>query len=137
MGLFGRRKSNPVKPQAEKAVPREQAKPLETTHPVFQLKAGMDKDAVIGLLGGDYLAMSARQLLGRDDPSKSIDQECWLYSSSPRGYDFEIVFRSGSLASATVKERNTDGARTLLARIDHDGLAAAEPYRTDLGARSL
>jgi hypothetical protein len=60
-----------------------------------------------------------------------------LYSSNPHGHDIEIVFRSGSLASAEVKERNADGAATPLVRIDQEGLAAAEPYRAGLGAEKL
>lgn len=138
MSLFGRKKSSPAQPQARTVAAREPVTPLESTHPVFQLKAGMDKDAVIGLLGGHYLAVSSGQFFGGGGPSKSAGrEECWLYSNCPHGHDVQIVFRSGSLASAEVKTRNPGGAGILLARIDRNGLAAAERYRADLGAEKL
>jgi hypothetical protein len=138
MSLFGRKKSSPAQPQAGTAVAREPVARLDSTHSVFQLQAGMDKDAVIGLLGGDYWAMNSGQLFGGGDATKSVArEECWLYSNCPHGHDVQIVFRSGSLVSAEVKTRNPGGAGILLARIDRNGLAAAEPYRTDLGAEKL
>jgi hypothetical protein len=99
MGLFGRSK------------PR----PLEATHPALQLKAGMDKDAVIGLLGEDYRSAARGEM------------EYWLYSSDRN--DIEIAFRFGSLESARVKEKKPDGSTTLLMEIDEDEPAAAEHYQ--------
>jgi hypothetical protein len=60
-----------------------------------------------------------------------------LYSNDPHGHDIQIVFRSGSLAWAKVKERNAEGGTALVVRIDEEGLAAAKPYRAALGARKL
>lgn len=156
-----RRKSKPREPQARaaaspssapasraQATPRGQAERLETTHPVFGLKAGMGKDAVVGLLGEDYLSVNSGQVRAylaerssvhiRDEiDNASVPEECWLYSNSPRGHDIEIVFRSGSLTSVKVKGKNADGGTTLLVRIDQRGLAAAEPYRSALGTAKL
>jgi hypothetical protein len=120
-------------------------KQLAATHPVFQLKAGMNMEAVTGLLGRDYLSATGRQfsenqvktspgLVHIIDPS-ILEKEYCLYSD--RGHYIEIVFQSGSLVSAEVKTKNAARSETLLARIDPDGLAAAEPYRTALGANQL
>ena len=88
------------------------------------------------MLGRDYLSMGSGQLFAVLDDA-SAAEECWLYSNAPQGHDIEIVFRSGALASAEVKEKNADGAAPLVARIDQAGLAAAEPYRAALGAARL
>ncbi|MFG2246379.1 hypothetical protein [Spirillospora sp. NPDC048823] len=121
-----------------------QREPLEATHPVFRLKAGMGKEAVTGLLGGDYLSMTGGQFVESRQASPGVvdiidpsvlEQEYWLYSD--QGHYIEIVFRSGSLVSAEVKTKNADRSETLLARIDQEGLAAAEPYRAALGANRL
>jgi uncharacterized protein YcaQ len=125
----------------------QKAQPLEATHPVFQLKAGMDKAAVVGLLGRNDRSTKARRELLEDQAQRGpvnavhiidasiLENEYWLYS--PQGHYIEIIFQSGSLASAEVKKKNADRSETLLARIDRDGLAAAEPYRTALGAKNL
>ncbi len=125
--------------------PDKQVKPLEATHPVFRLKAGMGKEAVSGLLGEDYRSTTARKFL--DNPARArpgvvdiidpsvLENEYWLYSGS--WHYIEIVFQSGSLVSAEVKTKNADRNETVLARIDQEGLAAAEPYRAALGANRL
>lgn len=124
--------------------PRERADRLETTHPVFQLKAGMSKAAVIALLGERYLSVNDAELRGsqflRGPAHVTNDasaEEAMLYSNSPQGHDIEIVFRSGLLVSAKVKKKNADRGATLLVRIDQKGLAAAKPYRAALRAAKL
>jgi hypothetical protein len=154
MGLFGRKKpkpetmarkapisANPAPP----AAPSERKETLEITHPVFQLKTGMDKNAVTTLLGDDYLSMGSGQLLdhlARSGPVHIMDDAseptlCLLYSNDPKGHSIEIVLDSGALTSAEVKKKNADGSTTLLVRIDRKGLAAAEPYRAALGLKGL
>src|SRR5260370_47680 len=62
MGFYGKSKSSQT----------------ETTHPALRLKAEMDKDAVIGLLGRDHRSTTRGPL------------EYWLYSDDR--YDIEIIF---------------------------------------------
>lgn len=123
----------PDLPQAEtaavpraSAAPEKQAEPLEGMHPAFRLKAGMGKEAVIGLLGEPYR-------------TTILEDEHWLYFKQVHHIEmiFQITFRSGALLSAELKSKDADWNETLLARIDQDGIAAAEPYRAALGAKQL
>jgi len=50
---------------------------------------------------------------------------------------FQIILRSGALLSAELKSKDADWNETLLARIDQEGIAAVEPYRTALGANQI
>jgi hypothetical protein len=105
MGFFGKSKSS----QPEK------------THPALRLKAEMDEDAVIGLLGMDYRSTTRDPL------------EYWLYSSDR--YDIEIIFRSGALKSAEVKKKaggKKVGATTVVRWAESDqeeGLVEADVVR--------
>jgi hypothetical protein len=126
---------------------KDQAESLEATHPVFRLKAGMDKGTVVGLLGRNYRSTKARRELleyqAQCGPMNAVhiidasilENEYWLYLD--QGHYIEIIFQSGSLASAEVKKKNADRSETLLVRIDQDGLAAVKSYRTALGAKKL
>lgn len=155
MGLFGKRRS---KSQAEAAsasppsmpvaptTPRENIARLEATHPIFRIKAGMKEGEVLELLGDYYLRFGSDQLLprltkegtptvrGDGDPEPGL---CWLYHNDPPGHDFVIGFSFGSVVSVEVEKKEAGKDTVLLARIDHEGLAAVEPYRTILGAKSL
>jgi hypothetical protein len=150
MGLFGKKKPEIMAPAArataKPAAPGgRRAETLEVTHPVFQLKAGMDKNAVTALLGDDYLSMSSDQVLDdlakrgpvqvMDDASEPLLR--LLYSGDPRGHSIEITLQSGSLTLAEVKRKNVGGGTALLVRIDREGLAAVEPYRAALGLKGL
>lgn len=127
------------------AAAKGRAEVLDTTLPVFRLKAGMGKEAVIGLLGDRYRATTAREFYlnpARTTPgmvevidASILEDEYWLYSG--RGRHVEITFRSGALLSAVFKRVEPSGAETVLARIDYEGMAVAEPYRAVLGANQL
>jgi hypothetical protein len=131
------------------AAPEKQAEPLEGMHPAFRLKARMGKEAVIGLLGEPYRVRTARELhldpartspeVGEIIDSSILEEEYWLYFAQDHHVEmiFQITFRSGALLSAELKSKDADWNETLLARIDQDGIAAAEPYRAALGAKQL
>lgn len=127
-----------VRPYGADVVPGRQVEPPAAAHPAFRLKAGMDKETVIGLLGEPYRSSTARETY--KDPAPAIlEDEYWLYFEQVHDVEmiFQLTLRSGALLSAELKSKDADWNETLLARIDQEGIAAAESYRTALGANQL
>lgn len=110
MGIFGSRKPGKRQPQTAAAT-RNRVDSQMSAHQAFQLKSGMDKDAVVRLLGVGFTAVTRGRM------------EYWLYSNSR--HEIEIVFDSGLLDSVKFKEKNPNGSMTLLMEIKEDELTDA------------
>lgn len=153
MGLFSRRKKNAQPEPATPATSATGSAPPARSgaasrsgvagHPVCSLRAGMGKAEVLARIGQPTRSMTSGQVqsmvnvLGAGEEGDE-PEEYWLYADGDAepGFIFEVLIRSGQLATVRVKPLGPDGRDGATAiRINENGVQARSPYREELGAQ--
>jgi hypothetical protein len=111
-------------------------------HPVYGLRAGMDRATVLARLGPPTRSVTIEEAVARSRPVIAGDlrshDEAWFYPDEPPGHTLNIVISDGVLDSVEVEVMakpgatppagpSTGGSGKRMIRIDKDGIFAWTP----------
>jgi hypothetical protein len=111
-------------------------------HPVYGLRAGMNRATVLARLGPPARSVTSEELVARYRPVIAGDlpsnDETWLYEDKPPGHTLGVVIGGGVLTSVGVEvmaksgaapapDASSGGTARRRIRIDKDGIFAWTP----------
>jgi hypothetical protein len=112
-------------------------------HPVYGLRAGMDRASVLARLGPPTRSVTIGELIAAHRPVIAGDppnpnDEGWFYEDEPPGHTLDVVISGGVLDSVDVEvkaqssapqaaDSSGGGTGTRMIRIDKDGIFAWTP----------
>jgi hypothetical protein len=112
-------------------------------HPVYGLRAGMDRASVLARLGPPTRSVTLGELVADHRPviagdPPNLTDEAWFYEDGPPGHTLNVVISGGVLDSVDVEvkarsgaaraaDSSSGGAGKRMIRIDKDGIFAWAP----------
>jgi hypothetical protein len=125
--------SAPAPGTVRSATPERPNNPKATDHPVFRLRAGMDRDTVLARLGPPPRSTTGTEALAQyrnavvGDAStlaETGNTEAWLYPDSVPDHDIFVALSGGVLERVEIARKETGKGRIVIAQ---DGVHASTP----------